>query len=53
MIRLVLALAAALIASPALAAPISISSPDGVLTVAVDVNGEAGPNIACRASAHR
>jgi alpha-glucosidase len=40
MIRLVLALAAALIGSSALAAPISISSPDGVLTVAVDVNGE-------------
>jgi hypothetical protein len=30
-------------ASPALAAPISISSPDGVLTVAVDVNGEGRP----------
>lgn len=43
MIRLLIALAAALIAAPAMAAPIIVSSPEGVLTVSVDVNGEGRP----------
>jgi len=43
MIWLVVAFVAALIASPALAAPISVSSPGGVLTVTADVNGEGRP----------
>jgi len=43
MIRLLLALAAALLTAPAFAAPITISSPEGVLTVSVDVNGEGRP----------
>jgi alpha-glucosidase len=43
MIRLVLALAALLFAQQAAAAPITVSSPGGVLTVAVDVNGEGRP----------
>ncbi|CAA9539356.1 MAG: GH97 [uncultured Sphingosinicella sp.] len=41
--RLVLALAAALLATPVLAAPVTVSSPSGVITVAVDVNGEGRP----------
>ena len=43
MIRMLLAFAAAVLAAPALAAPVSISSPDKVLTVTVDVNGEGRP----------
>jgi len=43
MLRLVLALAAAFFALPAWAAPITVSSPGGVLTVSVDVNGEGRP----------
>jgi alpha-glucosidase len=43
MIRLVLALAALLFAQQAAAAPITVSSPGGVLTVSVDVNGEGRP----------
>jgi len=43
MIRMLLALAAAALSAPALAAPVSISSPDKVLTVTVDVNGEGRP----------
>ncbi len=43
MMRLVLALAAALLATPVLAAPVTVSSPSGVITVAVDVNGEGRP----------
>jgi alpha-glucosidase len=43
MVRVILALAALLVAAPALAAPITASSPDGVLTVSVDVNGEGRP----------
>jgi alpha-glucosidase len=43
MIRFVLALAATLLATPALGAPVTISSPEGVLTVSVDVNGEGRP----------
>jgi alpha-glucosidase len=43
MIKPLLALAAAFLAAPALAAPVSVSSPDKVLTVTVDVNGEGRP----------
>jgi alpha-glucosidase len=43
MIRMLLALAAAALSAPALAAPVSVSSPDKVLTVTVDVNGEGRP----------
>jgi alpha-glucosidase len=43
MIRMLLAFAAASLAAPALAAPVSVSSPDKVLTVTVDVNGEGRP----------
>ena len=42
MIRLLL-LALALAATPALAAPVEIASPDGSLVVSVDVNGEGRP----------
>jgi alpha-glucosidase len=40
MVRFVLALIAAFLASQAGAAPITVASPGGVLTVSVDVNGE-------------
>jgi alpha-glucosidase len=43
MIRTVLALAALMLAAPAFAAPVAVSSPEGVLTVSVDVNGEGRP----------
>jgi alpha-glucosidase len=42
MIRILLALLA-LLAAPALAAPVQLSSPEGTLTVTVDVNGEGRP----------
>jgi alpha-glucosidase len=42
MIRILLTLLA-LIAAPAMAAPVEISSPEGVLSVTVDVNGEGRP----------
>ena len=43
MIRLLLAAAAAMFATPALAAPVTVSSPEGVLTVSVDVTPEGRP----------
>ncbi|PSJ38090.1 alpha-glucosidase [Sphingomonas deserti] len=43
MIRMLIALAAALIAAPTLAAPIQVASPGGVLTVSVDVNPDGRP----------
>lgn len=43
MIRYLLLLMALAAAAPALAAPVEISSPEGVLTVKVDVNGEGRP----------
>jgi alpha-glucosidase len=43
MLRLVLALAATLFGTPLMAAPITVASPQGVLTVSVDVNGEGRP----------
>ena len=43
MIRRLVLLIAALIAAPAVAAPIAVSSPEGTLTVEVDVNGEGRP----------
>ena len=43
MIRLLIAFAAAFLASPAIAAPIVVQSPEGVLTVSIDVNGEGRP----------
>ncbi|HEX6374906.1 MAG TPA: glycoside hydrolase family 97 N-terminal domain-containing protein, partial [Allosphingosinicella sp.] len=42
MIRILLLLVA-FFAAPALAAPVQVASPDGVLSVAVDVNGEGRP----------
>ncbi|HEX8573256.1 MAG TPA: glycoside hydrolase family 97 protein [Allosphingosinicella sp.] len=42
MIRILLTLLA-LIAAPTMAAPVEVSSPEGVLRVAVDVNGEGRP----------
>jgi alpha-glucosidase len=41
--RLVILIAAALFAAPAVAAPVAVTSPEGVLTVEVDVNGEGRP----------
>jgi alpha-glucosidase len=43
MILRFLTLAAAFLAAPSVAAPVSVSSPDKVLTVTVDVNGEGRP----------
>jgi len=43
MVRLVLALLALLSAAPALAAPVTVASPGGVLTISIDVNGEGRP----------
>ena len=43
MIRLFLAAAAALLASPVTAAPVTVHSPERVLSVTVDVNGEGRP----------
>ena len=43
MLRLLMTIAAMLCAAPALAEPVSVSSPEGVLTVSVDVNGEGRP----------
>jgi alpha-glucosidase len=43
MIRYILALVAALLAAPAFAAPIEASSPDGVLTVSIDVTPDGRP----------
>ena len=43
MIRLLVAIAAALIAAPVIAAPVQLSSPEGVLTVSVDVTPDGRP----------
>jgi alpha-glucosidase len=46
MIRYVLAMAAALLATSALAEPVQVSSPEGVLTVSVDVSADGRPEYA-------